>query len=216
MNQITPDQLLSQLNWRYATKQFDSKRKISPHEWAALEDALLLTPSSYGLQPWKFISVTDPVKREQLMTASWGQRQVVDASHLVVFAIKNKLDEQDIDGYLNRITEVRSIPREALDSYRNMMVSGIVNGKDDAARREWAVRQLYIALGNFLTSAALLGIDACPMEGIQPAQYDEILSLNQLGLSTIVAAPAGYRAATDKYADLKKVRFPKGEVFVQV
>lgn len=216
MNTIAPDQLLGQLNWRYATKQFDAQRKISPHDWAALEQALVLTPSSYGLQPWKFISVTNAEKREKLVAASWGQRQVADASHLVVFAIKNNLGEREIDSYLGRIAEVRGLPGEALKSFREMMVGGIVRGKDDAARKDWATRQVYIALGNFLTSAALLGIDACPMEGIQSAQYNEILGLTELGLSTVVVAPAGYRATTDKYANLKKVRFPREEVFVEV
>jgi nitroreductase len=130
--------------------------------------------------------------------------------------VKTKLTEQDIDDYLHLITKVRGVPSEALAGFRDMMVGSIVKGRDDAARKDWATRQVYIALGNFLTSAALLGIDACPMEGIQPAKYDEILGLSQRGLSTVVVATAGYRATTDKYAELKKVRFPKEEVLVQI
>ncbi len=216
MSAINHNQLIGQLNWRYATKQFDSQRKITPQDWAILEEALVLTPSSFGLQPWKFIVVADQPTREKLLAASWGQRQVTDASHLVVFAIKKNLGERDIDNYLDRIVEVRGAPRTALADYRNMMVGSIVNGRDETTRSAWATRQVYIALGNFLTSAALLGIDACPMEGIEPAKYDEILGLHTQGLSAVVVAAAGYRAATDKYAAQKKVRFPKEEVFIQI
>jgi nitroreductase len=216
MNTINHDQLIGQLNWRYATKQFDPQRKISPQDWATLEEALVLTPSSFGLQPWKFIVVTDQPTREKLISASYGQRQVADASHLVVFAIKKNLGARDIDDYVDRIVEVRGAPREALAGFRDMMVGSIVNGRDETVRNAWATQQAYIALGNFLTSAALLGIDACPMEGIEPAKYGEILGLDKQGLSAVVVAAAGYRAATDKYADQKKVRFPKEEVLVQV
>ena len=216
MSTIDRNQLINQLNWRYATKQFDPRHKISPPDWATLEEALVLTPSSFGLQPWKFVVVADQAKREQLVAASWNQRQVAEASHLVVFAIKANLSERDIDDYLQRISEVRGAPREALAGYRDMMVGSLFGSRDAAERHGWATRQVYIALGNFLTSAALLGIDACPMEGIQPAQYDEILGLAKQGLAMVVAAAAGYRATTDKYAAQKKVRYPKEQVLVQI
>ncbi len=216
MKTINTEELLNQLNWRYATKQFDPQRKINPQTWAALEEALVLTPSSFGLQPWKFIVVTNSTTREQLVPVSWGQRQVADASHLVVFAIKQNLNEADIDAYLSRIVAVRGAARDSLNGYRDMMVGSLIKGRDEVARKNWAANQAYIALGNFLTSAALLGIDACPMEGLEPAKYDEILGLNQQSLSTVVAAAAGYRASGDKYAGAKKVRFPKKEVLVEV
>jgi len=216
MNKIGCNQLIGQLNWRYATKQFDPQRKISAEEWATLEEALVLTPSSYGLQPWKFVVVTNPAIREQLVTVSWGQRQVADASHLVVFAIQKDLSEQHIDSHLNRVSEVRGVPRESLGQYREMMVGGLVKRLGEAERNAWATKQVYIALGNFLTSAALLGIDACPMEGIDTAKYDEILGLEKHGLSAVVAAPAGYRAETDKYSQAKKVRFAREQVLVRV
>ncbi|MBM3837761.1 MAG: NAD(P)H-dependent oxidoreductase [Verrucomicrobia bacterium] len=213
---IQRETLLHQLNWRYATKQFDPQRKISPGDWATLEEALVLTPSSFGLQPWKFIVITDPAIRERLLPVSWGQRQVVDASHLVVFAIKKTLSEQDIDHYLGRIAEVRNVPLESLAGLRDMLIGSIIKGMDAQARKAWAARQVYIALGNFLNSAALLGIDAGPMEGFQPDQYDEILGLDQQGLSAVVIAAAGYRASDDKYAALPKVRFPRGQVIAHI
>ncbi len=216
MNTIANGQLISQLNWRYATKQFDPQRKISAENWATLEEALVLTPSSCGLQPWKFIVVTDPAVRSKLVEASWGQRQIVDASHLVVFAIKKNLAEKDIEEHLSRICAVRGVPREALAGFRDMMMGAIIKGREAEARRSWASNQIYIALGNFLTSAAVLGIDACPMEGIEPPKYDEILGLDKLGLTAVVVATAGYRAAGDNYAKLKKVRFPKEQVIVRV
>ena len=216
MNTLDSEQLLAQLNWRYATKQFDPQQKISPQTWATLEESLVLTPSSFGLQPWKFVVVTDPATREKLVPVSWGQRQVAEASHLVVFTIKRNLGETDIDAYLNRIVEIRGARRESLTGYRDMMVGSLITSRDDAARRNWAANQVYIALGNFLTSAAVLGIDACPMEGIEPAKYDEILGLDQQGLSTVVVAAAGYRAASDKYAALPKVRFQRDDVLLHV
>jgi nitroreductase len=216
MNPINRNQLIEQLNWRYATKQFDPRRKIDPADWAALEQSLLLTPSSFGLQPWKFVVVTNPALREKLVPFSWGQRQIADASHLVVFAVKKQLSAQDVESFVDRIAEVRGVLRASLSAYRDMMLGGIVQGMDAASRQTWATRQVYIALGNFLNSAALLGIDACPMEGIEKDKYDEILGLNKQGLSAVVVATAGYRAASDHYASLKKVRFPKQEVIVEI
>jgi nitroreductase len=216
MNPIHPEQLIHQLNWRYATKQFDPQRKISAQHWAALEEALVLSPSSFGLQPWKFIVVTDPAVREKLLPVSWGQRQVVDASHLVVFTVKKNLDEQHIHAFVNRVAEVRGVPHESLGDYRGMMTGSIIKGMDAPARNVWAIRQVYLALGNFLTSAALLGIDACPMEGIEPSKYDDLLGLDKLGLNTVVVATAGHRAAADKHAAHKKVRFHKDEVLLRI
>jgi nitroreductase len=214
MSNVTSEQILRQLHWRYATKQFDPQRKINPSDWSALEEALVLTPSSFGLQPWKFVVVTTPALREKLVPASWGQRQVADASHLVVFALKKTFSEADVTAYLQRIAEVRGLPVEELAAYRDKMLGSLFKGRDAAARAIWSAHQIYIALGNFLTCAALLGIDTCPMEGIEPAKYDEILGLDALGLGTVVAATAGFRATTDKYAALKKVRFVKSGVIV--
>lgn len=216
MNSINREQLLGQLNWRYATKQFDPKRKISAQDWATLEEALLLTPSSGGLQPWKFIVVTDPAVRAKLTPASYGQAQISDASHLVVFASRNNFGEADVDAHLNNVAKAQGIPVEALAALRGMLVGGIVKSMDETVRNAWARNQTYIALGNLLTSASLLGIDACPMEGFDRSQYDEILGLKAQGLAAAVIATLGYRSATDKYASASKVRFPREQIFVQV
>jgi len=216
MNSINRTQLLERLNWRYATKQFDPNRKINAQDWATLEDVLHLTPSSGGLQPWKFIVVTDPAVRERLRAASYGQPQITDASHLVVFASKDNFGEADVDAHIQNIANVQGVPAENLAQFRGMLVGGIVNSMNEPARNAWARNQTYIALGNLLASAALLGIDACPMEGFDRAKYDEILGLKAKGYSSAVIAALGYRAATDGYAVAPKVCFPKEQVFLNI
>ncbi len=215
-NTISSGQLLGQLNWRYATKQFDPQRKISAADWATIEEALVLSPSSGGLQPWAFVIVTDLATREKLTPASFGQPQITQASHLVVFTARKNFGEADVDAHIENTARARGIPLEDLAPFRGMLVGGIVNSMDDQARNGWAARQTYIALGNLLTSAALLGIDACPMEGFVPAQYDEILGLSEKGLTASVICALGYRAETDAYANLPKVRFPKERVVVHI
>jgi len=209
---ISPDELLQAQAWRYATKQFDPSRKIPAEVWSALERSLVLSPSSFGLQPWKFLVIQDPALRAKLRAASWGQSQVEDASHLVVFLAKETLTEADVDHFVARVAEVRRQTPESLAGYRDMMVGTLVTGPRAATIDAWAARQAYIALGNFMTSAALLGVDTCPMEGLDAAQYDQILGLAGSGYRTVVACPAGYRSSGDKYAALAKVRFPEGEV----
>lgn len=216
MNTINNEQLLSQLNWRYATKQFDPQRKISPADLATLEDALLLTPSGGGLQPWKFIIVTDPAVRARLTPASYGQAQINDASHLIVFAAKQNFSEADVDAHLKNLATIQGAPIEALAPLRGMLVGSVVKALDENARNAWARNQAYIALGNLLNSAALLGIDVCPMEGFDRAQYDEILGLKAQGLASAVIATLGYRLPTDKYANAPKVRFAKEQVFIRI
>ena len=212
MSTLPGDSLIQQLDWRYATKKFDPTRKIAASDWAVLEKALILTASSYGLQPWKFVIVTDPALKAKLRPASWNQAQVEDCSHLVVFAAKQDVTEADLDRFIARTAEVRGTTVESLAGYKGYMMGDLVNGPRHAIIREWAARQSYIALGNLLTSAAVLGIDACPFEGIEPAKYDEILGLQGTGFATVAACPLGYRSADDKYASLPKVRFEASEV----
>lgn len=216
MSTTTCEQVLKQLKWRYATKKFDPARKISAHDWEALEEVLVLTPSSYGAQPWKFIVVTDPAVKEKLLHFSWGQRQVADCSHLVIFAIRKDLGGDHIDSHLKRIVEVRGGSHEALAPLRKIIVDNVIEGPAGKMVNEWAARQVYIALGNFMTSAALLGIDTCPMEGFQTEKYDNALGLGAFGLASVVACCAGYRHPDDKYAAMPKVRFPKEEVILRI
>jgi nitroreductase len=212
MNTIKGEQLLAQLNWRYATKQFDPTRKIFPDDWAALENALILSPSSYGLQPWRFVVISDQKMREKLFPSTWSQRQILDCSHFVVFAVRTAMTEADIDRHIARTAEVRGGTKEALKRFRDVMVGDVVSGPRAAQALDWAARQAYLALGTFMTSAALMGIDTCPMEGFNPDEYDKILNLTSKGLASVVCCAAGYRAAGDKSAGRKKVRFSREDV----
>jgi len=213
---LSPEHLLERLAWRYATKQFDRERKIDGPTWHALEEALRLSPSGGGLQPWKFVVVADPAVRERLVPASYGQTQVRDASHLVVFTVKTAFGEADVDAHVQKTATVRGIPAGSLAGFRHMLVGGIVNAKDPATRLGWAARQSYLALGTLLTGAALLGVDAAPMEGFDPARYDAILGLKEKGLTSTVICALGYRMDTDPYAALPKVRFDHDDVFLHV
>jgi nitroreductase len=205
-------QLLDALNWRYATKVFDATKKIPADAWSALEKTLVLTPTSYGLQPYQFLVVQDAAKRAALLPHSWGQKQVVDCSHYVVFTARTDMKEADVTKLISRISAVRGVPAESLNFYRDMMLGDVVNGPRGKFAHEWAARQCYIALGNLMTAAAVLGVDACPMEGIAPAEYDKILKLDGTGYKTVVALALGYRAAGDKYAGLAKVRYDAADL----
>jgi nitroreductase len=209
---VSNEALLQQLRWRYAVKKFDPTRKIAAADWQTLEQALVLTPSSFGLQPWRFVVITEQSLKERLVPISWGQRQVADASHVVVFAVRKPLTEADVDRYVARTAEVRGVGIDALAGFKKMMMGSLIPPPTGFDIHHWAALQSYIALGNFMTSAAMLGIDTCPMEGIQPDKYDELLGLPTEGLGTVVVAAAGYRAADDKYAALPKVRFDAADV----
>lgn len=207
---VSPNALLNALNWRYAVKKFDPAGKVPADKWAALEQALVLSPSSYGLQAWKFFVVDDKALREKLKSASWNQTQITDADKLVVFTVKKDAGPAEVDRFVERVSEVRRVPKEALDGYRGMMMNSITLPPEKV--EAWLTRQVYIALGNFLTSAAALGVDACPMEGFDKDQYDAILGLPAKGWKAIVVATAGVRASDDAYAKAAKVRFPLAEI----
>jgi len=204
------------LRWRYATKKFDAARKIPDETWAALEEALVLSPSTFGLQPWKFVVVTDHATRERLSAAAHGQRQPVDCSHFVVFALRKDYSVADIDRYWTRSAEVRGVSRESLKGYADIIAGALEHARKGGHLDAWMSRQVYIALGQFMAAAALLGVDVCPMEGIVPAKFDEILGLADLGYSSLCAGAAGYRAADDRYAGYPKVRFKAEDVILHV
>lgn len=208
---LAPGALLEALNHRYATKRFDPERAIPAETWEALEQALLLAPSSYGLQPWKFLVVDDPSVRRELVPATWNQPQPAEASRYVVFAVREDLAEADADRYLARMAEVRDVPASSLSGFRGMLLSAF-SGRTPSARQEWNARQAYIAMGQFMAAAALLGVDTCPIEGLLPAEYDRILGLEGSGYRTVAAVAAGYRSPEDVYANLPKVRFALGDV----
>jgi len=208
---MSPQQLLESLNWRYATKTFKSNKKIDSSTWKAIEDSLVLTPSSFGLQPWKFIVITNQEKKEALLEHSWNQRQVVDCSHLVVLCAQTSVTESHIEKIIDRIIELRGGEKESLQMLHDMM-KGFISQMDQQQLSNWTKSQTYIALGQLMTAAAALKIDACPMEGIIPSEYDRILGLEGTNYATTLACPLGFRSDEDKYASAPKVRYDKSEI----
>ncbi|GAA5495855.1 oxygen-insensitive NAD(P)H nitroreductase [Rubritalea halochordaticola] len=212
---MTTEELIQQLRWRYATKVFDPTKQIDDKTWDAIEDSLTLTPSSFGLQPWKFIVVTDQATKERLLDYSWNQRQVVDCSHLVVLCAHASVSDDELEKLLQHTIEARGGDREALQGYHDMM-KGFISRMSDEQLLFWSKHQVYIALGQLMATAAMLKVDACPMEGIVPTEYDRILGLEDTSYRTVVACPLGYRSEDDKYADLPKVRYPKKDIIERI
>ncbi len=214
---MTNEKLLERLNWRYATKKFDPSRKIAQATWETLEKTLQLSPSSFGLQPWTFLVIKDEQVRKQLREVSWDQPQITDASHLVVVAGIQKIDTEHVERYVARVGEVRAQSMDSLKGLHKMLTDFVDGAEAKGIDLEaWAGRQAYLALGVFLTSAAMLEVDACPMEGIDPAGYDRILGLEAKGLRVFCVVTAGYRASDDKYAVAPKVRFELESVVKRV
>ncbi len=206
---------LSALEWRYATKKFDADKKINDTQLETLKKAINLAASSYGLQPYEVFIVTDPEIRAKLQVAAWGQSQVVDASHLFVFCNKTQVEDSFVDEFINRTTHERQLPADTLKGYADFMKSKI-NALSKEQQNNWNAKQVYIALGNLLSAAAMLEIDACPMEGFEPEKFNEILGLSEKGLSAAVIATVGYRAQEDDTQHYKKVRRPENELFTTI
>jgi nitroreductase len=204
---------LDNQNWRYATKKFDASKKISTTDLNTLKEAIRLSASSYGLQPYKVFIVENPELRAKLVTASYGQAQVAEASHLVVFANELNFGEAGIDQLAKNICETRDLPLEAIQGYVDYM-KGNITGLPEEVRNVWAAKQTYLALGNLLNAAAELKIDVTPMEGFVPGQVNEILGLDQLGLNATLLAPIGYRHVEDATQHYKKVRKTNEELFI--
>lgn len=199
--------VIESLNWRYAVKEFDPDKKIPQEDLDTLLESLRLTASSFGLQLWEFVLVKNPEVRQKLLEKSWNQKQVVDASDLLVLCIKAEATEEHVNNYIAQMVETRGGVPESFAGFKKV-VMGFIGKKSPEQVETWMRNQVYIALGNLLTVAALLGIDSCPMEGIIKSGYDNILKLDEMGLKSVVACPIGYRLASDKYANLPKVRFP--------
>jgi nitroreductase/dihydropteridine reductase len=207
--------IIEALNKRYATKIFDASKKLSQAQIDDLIEAGRLTATSYGLQLMKFVLVEDPEKRAQLVKCSFGQRQVVDASHLIVMCRERDLELAHFEEYTNRVATARNQNPEDLQGFKNMMVSSILTKSEDE-QVLWLEKQVYIALGNMLTACAALDIDACPMEGFIPEEYDDILNLVEHNLSAVLVLPVGYRSAEDVSADRTKVRRSKEQFLVTI
>jgi len=208
---------MSQFNenakWRYATKKFDTTKKVSVEDLATLKEAIQLSASSFGLQLYKVIIVENPELRAQLQSASWGQSQIVDASHLIVFANQTTVENVDVDKYLNNVAATRNLPIDALTGYGDYM-KGFIGNLPEEVKPTWTAKQTYIALSNLLNAAAELKIDVTPMEGFIPAQYNEILGLDKLNLNAALVAAVGYRHEEDATQHYAKVRKSNEDLFI--
>lgn len=205
--------LLEQLNWRYATKDFDPTKKLSDEQWATVSEALRLSASSYGFQPYKFVVVKNPDLRAKLLPHSYNQTKVTDASYLIVLCRLTTFDSAYVEKFIDLNAKVKNVDPATLDGFKKMLL-GFVTSMTEEQKTVWMEKQVYLALGNLLTSCAVLGIDAGPMEGFIPQKYDEVLGLSAKGLHATVLCAIGMRSANDKYAQMPKVRFPKEELFI--
>lgn len=214
MTDLTPALVEQRLNWRYACKRFDPGRRISDETWAALERGLVLTPSSFGLQPWRFIVITDKSVKDQLPPLSWHQTQPRDCSHMVVLAARKSLDADYVDRFIDSVAAGRNVPKESLSGYHHVILQSVE--KSAGRQLDWNARQVYIALGQLMTAAAMLEVDSCPMEGIDLAGYDKLLGLSDSDYTTVVACALGYRHIEDKYSTARKIRFADSDLIERV
>ncbi|WP_417350215.1 NAD(P)H-dependent oxidoreductase [Flavobacterium alkalisoli] len=206
---------IESLNWRYATKKYDPAKKVSKNDLETLKEAVQLSVSSMGLQPYKVLIIENPEVREQLKAAGYNQDGITESSHLFVFAYEKNVNETHVDAYMENISKVRQVEKESLKPFENM-VNGFIQNQTEEGLNTWAVKQAYIALSTLINTAALLHIDATPMEGFNAQQFDEILGLDKLSLSTAVIAAVGYRHEEDSFQHLKKVRKPENELFITI
>ena len=204
--------IIEDLTWRYATKKFDPTRKISDTEFDVVKSSLHLVPTSYGLQPFKFLLIESKEVREQLMKASYGQQQVIDASHLIVLCSYRELTEEHIHNYMDNIAATRNIESNTLTGFRDLIKNTSLQLSPDK-QLEWMSKQVYIALGQLLHTCASLRIDATPMEGFNADEYDKILGLSEKNLHATLVCPIGYRHPEDPTQHKKKVRKSKDDLF---
>lgn len=204
-------QLIENLKWRYATKKYDAAKKVTEADIAKIYEAIQLSASSYGLQLFKVLNISDPELREKLKPASWGQPQLTDASHILVFCNYINVKDEYVDGYVNLKAETQGLDAEALKPYGDF-IKGKMNETPVEHQQVWMAKQTYIALSSAMSACAELKIDSTPMEGFDPAAYNEILGLEAKGLQAAVVLAIGYRSEEDETQHGKKVRKPIAEL----
>lgn len=196
--------IIEKLQWRYATKKFDDKVLIDSKKIDIIKEAFNLTATSYGMQPITLLVIQDKALQKELVKHSKNQEQVGQASHLLVFCISN-ITKDSITEYFDRVKIIRDTPEEILNPFKDYLIDSF-SQKNPEEIKDYCIKQAYLAMGNLLTVCAIESIDACPMEGFEPSAYDEVLSLKEKGLHSVLVMPIGYRAKDDMFADLKKVR----------
>ena len=199
------EKTLDSLYWRYAVKAFDPGRLLPEAKVGQLGAAFNLTATSYGLQPIRMLVVCDKGLQEELVEGAFGQRQVADASHLLVICIEKRIDPAYIESYFKRVQQVRGTPEEILKPFQKSLIESCT-AKTEGEIRNWAINQAYLALGNLLTVCAVERIDSCPMEGFLPKVFEQRLGLSEKGLEPVLPLPVGYRSEADMFSGFKKVR----------
>ena len=205
-------QIIADLNWRYATKQYDATKKLTNEQLEIIKDSLRLTPSAYGIQPLKFIFVASPALREQIKEIAFNQGQVVDASHLLIICSYTSIDEDYLNNHVSLVTETRNTPAERAAGFSEFLKKNILNMADSDVE-PWNVHQAYIALGQLLHTCASMRVDATPMEGFNAKKLDELLGLADQKVKSVLLCPIGFRSTEDNYQHLAKVRKPKEQLF---
>ncbi len=207
--------LIKKLNWRYATKKFDSSKILPSEKMEILKQVFNLTPTSYGMQTMKMVVVNDEKTKSKMVEYCYGQEQVKTASHVLVICIQDEVNEKDVDNYFNDVVKIRSTSESILSKYRKEL-KDFVNARANEELEIWCVNQVYIALGNLMTACAIEGIDSCPMEGFLPDKIDELLDLNKYNLKSVLLLPVGYRAKDDMFAEMKKVRKDISDTIIEM
>lgn len=207
--------VINSLEWRYATKKFDPSKKLNFQQIETLKKAFNLTATSFGLQPIKMIVIENKELQEKFVKYSYFQRQVADASHLLVLCIENDTTTEDINAYFDLEKEVRGISEEVISKFRNQLVEMYKN-KTLEEKQLSATYQTYIALGNLMTVCAIEKIDNCPIEGFVPEKIDELLNLPAQNLKSVLLLPVGFRADDDIMGTMKKVRKPLRETVLEI
>lgn len=207
--------ILDNLRKRYATKKFDSTKYLSKDKLEIIKEAFNLTPTSYGLQPLKLLIIRDKELQKKLVPLSYNQQMIGDASDLLVFCAIEKIDDVYINEYFEREKSARGTSDEMVKPFRDFLLSDF-GRKSQEEIHNWAVNQIYIALGNLMTVCAAEEIDACPVEGFVPSEYDKILKLAEKGLKSVLVMPIGYKANDDIFYDFKKVRKPLEDIVFEL
>lgn len=203
------------LTWRYATKKFDTTKKLTDETLNQILEAGRLSPSSFGLQPWKFILVENTELRAKLREAGYSQTQITDASNLLVLAYKNDMSESYVDSYMKSTAETQNVSVDTLSGFKEFIMGAVTAKPDALSIKNWNARQIYIPLGIMLETAALLEVDTCPMEGFDNSKFDELLGLNEIGYSSAVMIALGYRDENDETSKRAKSRFKMEEVIIR-
>lgn len=207
--------IIENLQWRYATKEFDTSKTLPAEDLEYILEAGRLAATSYGLQPFKIVVVTDEAKKAELVPHAWNQAHVGKNSALIILAARTDVDEAMIADYTARIEATRGLPAGAVNGYKDMMVGSLMAHTTEE-RTIWAQKQAYIALGTMMAAAAERKVDGCPMEGFVAAEFDQVLGLTAHNLTATVIFPVGYRAATDETQNYAKVRRSTADMIVRI